>query len=180
MVGSEFDGPPNLRDIPGLDAYATQVLTSPSTSLSFEQNNRTVYFNSRLVEDFDWYLVVLEDEIVGEARIQKTMLINIAISLGGITILVLIIAGITIGNDQKKLEAMAMTDKLTGVANRQMFDFLFNQAFKSNQRRKTALSVLIIDIDHFKNINDTYGHPAGDQVLQGLTKGGLGDVLGGG
>jgi len=175
LVGSEFDGPPNLRDIPGLEVYATQILTSPSTSLSFEQNNRTVYFNSRLVEDFDWYLVVLEDEIIGEARIQKTMLINIAISLG-ITILVLIIAGITIGNDQKKLEAMAMTDKLTGVANRQTFDFLFNQAFKSNQRRKTALAVLIIDIDHFKNINDTYGHPAGDQVLQGLAKG-ISDIL---
>lgn len=175
LVGSEFDGPANLREIPGLNTYATQILTSPSTSLTFDQDNHTAYFNSRLVEDFDWYLVVMEKETAGESRIQKTMLINIAISLG-ITIIVLIIAGITIGNDQKKLEAMATTDKLTGVANRQMFDFLFNQAFKSNQRRKTALAILIIDIDHFKHINDTYGHPAGDQVLQGLAKG-LGDIL---
>ncbi len=175
LVGSEFDGPDNLREIPGLKSYVTQILTSPSTSLTFEKNSHTIYFNSRLVEDFDWYLVVLEKETAGEVRIQKTLLINIAISLF-ITIIVLVIASVTLGNDQKKLEAMATTDKLTGVANRQMFNFLFHQALKSSLRRNTPLAILIIDIDHFKNINDTYGHPAGDQVLKVLAKG-IGDVL---
>lgn len=175
LVGSEFDGPDNLRDIPGLKAYVTQILTSPSTSLTFERNSHTIYFNSRLVEDFDWYLVVLENETAGEVRIQKTLLVNIGISLC-ITIIVLVIASVTLGNDQKKLEAMATTDKLTGVANRQMFNFLFHQALKSSLRRNTPLSILIIDIDHFKNINDTYGHPAGDQVLKVLAKG-ISEVL---
>ena len=169
LVGSQFDGPDNLRSIPGLSIYTTQILTSPSTSLTYQQDKHTYYFNSRLVEDFNWYLIVLEKETAGEARIQKTLLINIAISLG-ITIIVLSIAGITIGNYQKRLEAMATTDKLTGLTNRQMFDFLYKQAWKANQRRKTDLSTLIIDIDHFKQINDTYGHPAGDQVLQAVAK----------
>lgn len=71
---------------------------------------------------------------------------------------------------------MATTDKLTGVANRQMFDFLFNQAEQANRRRNMPLSVLILDIDHFKYVNDTYGHQAGDQVLQNLATG-LGDVI---
>jgi len=175
LVGHAFDGPKNLRDIPGLKDYTTQILTSPSTSLTFQQDNQTFYFNSRLVEDFDWYLVVLENETRGEARIQNTMLVNIAISLA-ITTVVLIIAGVTIGNDQKKLEAMATRDRLTGVANRHMFDFLFGQALKANQRHNSALSVLLLDLDHFKQVNDTYGHQAGDQVLQTLAKG-VGEVL---
>lgn len=175
LVGQDYAGPDNLREFPGLGTYTTQILTSPSTALTFEQEGQSYYFNSRLVEDFDWYLVVLEKETAGEARIQQTLLLNIAISLG-ITVLVLIIAGATIGSYQKKLEAAATTDKLTGVANRQMFDFLYDKARKSSLRRKTALSLLLIDIDHFKHINDTYGHPAGDQVLQALART-LGEAL---
>lgn len=175
LAGSEYDGPAKLREIPGLKPYATQILTTPGSSLTVNHNNRTFYFNSRLVEDFNWYLIVLEQETAGEARIHNTMMVNIAISFA-ITIIVLIIAGVTIGNDQKKLEAMATTDKLTGVVNRHMFDFLFAQALRAGKRRNTSVTVLIIDIDHFKNINDTYGHPAGDQVLQTLTAG-LGEVL---
>jgi diguanylate cyclase (GGDEF)-like protein len=169
LVGKEFDEPENIRDIPGLKAYATQILTSPSTALTYKQNGQIVYFNSRLVEDFNWYLIVLQNETVGESRIQTTMLINIAISLV-ITLIVLAIAGVTLGNDQKKLEAMATTDKLTGLVNRQLFDILFNQAISSCRRHKTPLALLLIDIDYFKAVNDSYGHQVGDQVLQAVAK----------
>lgn len=165
LAGSAFSGASNLREIPGLKSYATQILTTPGTTLNVDQGSDTFYFNSRLVEDFDWYLIVMEHETDGEARIHNTMMVNIAISFA-ITLVVLIIAGITIGNDQKKLEAMATTDKLTGVVNRHMFDFLFRQALKAGLRRQTGLSVLLIDIDHFKNINDSYGHAIGDRVLK--------------
>ena len=169
LVGSQYQGPDKLMDIPGLANHVRQILTTPSTALTFKQDNHRYYLNSRLVEDFNWYLVVLEKETAGEIRIQKTLLINIGISLV-ITVIVLCIAAMTIGNYQKKLETMATTDKLTGLTNRQMFDFLYKQAWKANQRRKTALSILLLDIDHFKKINDTYGHPAGDQVLQAVAK----------
>jgi diguanylate cyclase (GGDEF)-like protein len=178
LVGKEFHEPLNLRDFAGLKRYATQILTSPSMALTFERDNHKIYFNSRLVEDFNWYLIVMENETLGEVRIHNTMIFNIAISLG-ITIIVLIIAAVTLGNDQKKLEAMATTDKLTGVPNRQMFDFLFAQFSKSSLRRKTPLAILLIDIDHFKFVNDSYGHLAGDQVLQHLAKG-FTEVLRGG
>ncbi len=167
LVGNGYKGPQNLRNFPGLAPFVTQVLTAPSSSLSFDNGHRKVYFNSRVVEDFNWYLIVLEQGAAGEQRIENALWINIAISLI-ITLVVLTIAGITVGNYQKKLEALATTDRLTGLTARQMFDVLFNQAYKANLRRRTALSVILIDIDHFKQVNDTYGHPAGDQVLRGV------------
>lgn len=169
LVGNGFEGPEDLRMIEGLEPYVTQILTSPSSSLSFNSKKQKVYFNSRLVEEFNWFLVVLENSTPGEARIHKTLIINIAISLA-ITLVVLIIAGITLGRYQKILETMATTDQLTGLTARQMFDFLYPQIYKANLRRNTPLSLLLIDVDHFKQVNDSYGHPTGDQVLQGIAQ----------
>ena len=60
----------------------------------------------------------------------------------------------------------AETDALTGIANRRAFDQTLKQALGAAVRNRTALSLLLIDIDHFKKFNDTYGHSLGDQVLK--------------
>ena len=169
LVGNGVQCPDNLRKIEGLMPYVTQVLTSPSSSLTIEQEGKQTYFNSRLVEEFNWYLVVLEHGTPGEGRLYGTLLMNIIISLI-ITLIILVIAAMTLGNYQKKLETLATTDRLTGITSRQMFEILYKQAYKSNLRRQTPLALLLIDIDHFKQVNDTYGHPAGDQVLQGVAQ----------
>jgi diguanylate cyclase (GGDEF)-like protein len=169
LIGNGFSGPKNLREMEGLEPLVTQILTSPSSSLTIEQHGQKVYFNSRKVEEFNWYLIVLEHGTPGEARLHQTLLVNIAISLI-ITLIILAIAAMTLGNYQKRLETMATTDRLTGITSRQMFEVLYNQTHKTNLRRQTPLSLLIVDIDHFKQVNDTYGHPAGDQVLQGVAR----------
>ncbi|MEM6502962.1 MAG: diguanylate cyclase [Cyanobacteria bacterium P01_C01_bin.89] len=64
-----------------------------------------------------------------------------------------------------KLERLAKTDPLTGIANRRHWLTLANQEFKRAQRYESSFSILLIDLDHFKSVNDTYGHHAGDQVL---------------
>jgi diguanylate cyclase (GGDEF)-like protein len=61
---------------------------------------------------------------------------------------------------------MATTDKLTGAASRQVFDIIFDRAVKAAERRTRPLSMINIDIDHFKAINDSYGHQGGDVVIQ--------------
>ncbi len=70
---------------------------------------------------------------------------------------------------QKELElrltGLATTDPLTGVNNRLQFNELGNKEIKRSKRSGLPLSVLMLDIDHFKHINDTYGHAFGDEAL---------------
>ncbi|MFJ4385760.1 diguanylate cyclase domain-containing protein [Pseudomonas sp. NPDC089408] len=66
----------------------------------------------------------------------------------------------------QKLERLAMHDALTGLANRRSFDEALAQEIRTAQRHATQLTLLMIDIDHFKRYNDSYGHPAGDACLQ--------------
>ncbi len=75
-----------------------------------------------------------------------------------------------IQKDKAKLEAMAYTDPLTGVYNRRHFYGLVNNFSDISRREQKASTILILDIDKFKNINDTYGHDAGDRVIQELAK----------
>lgn len=66
----------------------------------------------------------------------------------------------------KELEKLVNTDTLTKIANRRALFRLAEQEFSRAQRYGYIFSVLILDLDHFKNINDTYGHDLGDQALQ--------------
>ncbi|HKA45285.1 MAG TPA: diguanylate cyclase [Burkholderiales bacterium] len=66
----------------------------------------------------------------------------------------------------RQLQALANQDSLTGIANRRSFDFLITQHFAQAARQRTALSVVLCDVDHFKAYNDRYGHVAGDECLR--------------
>lgn len=78
---------------------------------------------------------------------------------------------------QLKLESMnealsheSRTDRLTGLNNRGSFDEFFAEEFDRALRRNRPLSVLLMDIDHFKKLNDTFGHAHGDEVLRRVSK----------
>jgi two-component system cell cycle response regulator len=64
------------------------------------------------------------------------------------------------------VEAMAITDPLTGLFNRRRFADVLKREFAVTRRYRNTLSCLLIDLDHFKQINDRFGHDAGDQVLK--------------
>ncbi len=69
---------------------------------------------------------------------------------------------------EDKLEELATTDSLTGLKNRRKFDQEIDSEWRRALRHRSPLSLLMIDADHFKAYNDTYGHQAGDQVLVGI------------
>lgn len=68
----------------------------------------------------------------------------------------------------KEVGRLAMTDGLTGLFNHKHFQEMLLMEFQRTERMPQTLSLMLIDIDHFKKINDSYGHPAGDMVLASL------------
>jgi len=69
-----------------------------------------------------------------------------------------------------KAKELARVDEMTGIANRRAFLEQGEKIIQNSKRYQTPFSLVIMDIDHFKNINDTYGHAAGDLVLVSLVK----------
>ena len=101
-----------------------------------------------------------------------------AIRIGAImTALVLFVLGVTLflareigrrAGAEEKLEELATTDALTGLKNRRKFDVAIDSEWRRAARHKMPLALLMIDADHFKSYNDSFGHQAGDQVLIGV------------
>jgi diguanylate cyclase (GGDEF)-like protein len=69
---------------------------------------------------------------------------------------------------QQDLLDQAVTDPLTGASNRRHMDMALTEMLERNRRTGATASLLVIDIDHFKKINDAYGHDVGDTVLKGM------------
>ena len=70
----------------------------------------------------------------------------------------------------RELEELSVTDKLTGLANRRKLDQVLEEEFIRARRYDVEFSVAIMDIDHFKDVNDHHGHAAGDLVLEAMAR----------
>jgi diguanylate cyclase (GGDEF)-like protein len=100
------------------------------------------------------------------SRIGVIMLVLVLFVLGGAMFLAREISRRALAED--RLEEMATTDSLTGLKNRRKFDAEIDTEWRRAARQRTPLAILMIDADHFKSYNDSYGHQAGDQVLVGI------------
>jgi len=76
----------------------------------------------------------------------------------------------TLQHQNESLKFQATTDKLTGLANRAAFEHQSQELWEQAAKDQTPLALLLIDLDKFKSVNDTYGHPAGDEVLRCVGK----------
>lgn len=170
LRSSQFQQDIYLQNKAGLDQLFLQILSNPSASGSYDaKDGNTIYLNSRLVPEFDWFLIVEQINDPATAKIETALWINIAVSLA-ISICVLLVLHFTLRGYQRRLELMATKDKLTGATSRQVFDWVFKRAQKTALRKDWPLSMIVLDIDHFKNINDQYGHQFGDQVLKSVSQ----------
>ncbi len=79
-------------------------------------------------------------------------------------------AGARIVGLQKRLQELSLTDSLTALRNRRAFDQHLPSALEHSRRYTRPLSLAVIDVDHFKSVNDTFGHDAGDAVLRGIAE----------
>ncbi len=77
---------------------------------------------------------------------------------------------LNIQKQQKAIKYLSVTDELTGLFNRRMLKYRLEESFAVVHRYDSPLTCLMLDIDYFKKVNDTYGHMAGDLVLQELAR----------
>jgi diguanylate cyclase (GGDEF)-like protein len=112
-------------------------------------------------------------DIIAQIKASKTYIVVFAlIVLITITLVILLISNQLISElrrAEKRLYEMATRDFLTGLHNRREGLRRFREEISKSRRNQQSLTLIILDIDHFKNVNDTYGHLAGDMVLQQLT-----------
>ncbi|NIB39270.1 GGDEF domain-containing protein [Pseudomaricurvus alkylphenolicus] len=168
LHGAEYDTRDNIRQIPGLRDLATNILTNPSGSFEYRRKGREVFLQSRYVPQLDWYLLV-EEERHGDSNVIQALWLNLGLSLV-ITVVVIVLVYFSIRGYQQKLERMATTDALTGTTSRHAFDPVLEQMLQLSVRRNLPLSVLMVDVDLFKQVNDIHGHLMGDRVLKEVAR----------
>ncbi|WP_168014466.1 GGDEF domain-containing protein [Halomonas salinarum] len=133
-----------------------------------------------LTEEIEYSLAYIYSELHtlmmrGASEQQKIMSVmtKIIIALGALVLVVIIgllIAIEKILGQQSALEHLSVTDDLTGLDNRRAATSKARQTLTLGRRSGAPVSLAIIDIDHFKHINDQYGHPLGDLVLKQLAQ----------
>jgi diguanylate cyclase (GGDEF)-like protein len=160
----------NLGDLPGVK----RVLSEPSgsyTGLATPLHSPRLY----VWRDGTRPLVVIVgkpwSDIYRLWRIEATRIGAIMAALAVFVLGVSLFLGREItrrAEAEEKLEELATTDALTGLRNRRKFDDAIAAEWRRAARQKRPMALLMIDADHFKTFNDTFGHQAGDEVLIGI------------
>lgn len=151
----------------GLGAIADEVLRPrvKPESFEFDRNGEHILLSALYVPEFEWYLLVEQNEgnALRAARdnLYRTLLI------GGIASLLIILLCVALVNHyQGRLESLIKTDPLTGAVNRRGLEEAFELAVNRNERNGTDYTMVLIDLDGFKDINDRHGHLEGDRILR--------------
>jgi diguanylate cyclase (GGDEF)-like protein len=167
--GSEEQPPVALRQSPGLGPQMDRILQEKRGSYQYEADGDNHILHVNYLPEIKWYLFVEQNESVALAGIRKTLYVNLAISLA-VTLIVVFLTHLALMRYQGRLEEMASTDKLTGLLNRHAFTILIDKLLAEYRRAPQPISMLLIDIDRFKEINDRHGHLTGDDVLAAVAQ----------
>lgn len=156
---------PDLRARPGLRDLIDRILIEKNGGYQYQAKGANYLLNVHYIPELNWYLFVEKDEAEALVEVRKTLYVNLGICLL-ITGLVVMLMTLSLGRYQRRIEEMASTDKLTGLFNRQAYAILMNRLLAEHARQPRPVSLLLLDLDHFKLINDRDGHAMGDQVLR--------------
>jgi diguanylate cyclase (GGDEF)-like protein len=158
-----------LSELDSMKDLVSRLPKPHSGSYEYSVQDQGHFLNVRFIPELNWYLFVdkREDSALGEIR--QSLYLNLLICLL-VTLIVLALLNRVIKRYQDKIQAQAILDSLTELPNRRGFDLLAAQAMHEARREPKPLTALLLDLDHFKVLNDTYGHLAGDQVLIGFAR----------
>lgn len=170
LFGSKSQPPDSsIREHPGLRDIADRALSQPLGSYQYHDQHGNMLLNVRYVPELDWYLFVERNEDDALRDIRHAFYFNLLIA--AVIGAALLFISVAIGRYQKRMEQIATSDSLTRLPNRQAFEVVADTFMQGMKRSGEALSMLLIDIDHFKQVNDRHGHIVGDQVLVAVADG---------
>ncbi|MBL4680435.1 MAG: GGDEF domain-containing protein [Pseudomonadales bacterium] len=169
MIKGDFIG-----EVYELDSSVTMIGRSDDVNLtvsdiSISRKHAMVVFREKnfYVSDLDSTNgTFINKELVGSARLLRE---GDKLTVGSVTF------KFSYQDDEdteyhSMLRNMAIKDGLTRIYNKRYFDEMLNKEFDYNRRNNSGLSLVMFDIDHFKSVNDQFGHPAGDFVLKELAQ----------
>jgi diguanylate cyclase (GGDEF)-like protein len=178
------DATSNLIASSGLPPSAGEMLSQPESRLSrFARINRSGSYSltaggqflvSAPIAGTPWRLVVVVPQVQLYVSVDGTSKWLAWVALAGLAVAGLLInmMGLRLVRSRKRLatlnadlQRLARVDVLTGLSNRRDIEETLIAALSSARRHQSNLAILLIDIDHFKRVNDTRGHQAGDAVL---------------
>ncbi|WP_460153935.1 sensor domain-containing diguanylate cyclase [Pseudomonas sp. S2_B07] len=159
----------SLAELDSMKTLVSQLPKPHSGSYEYSVQGQGHFLNVRFIPELNWYLFVDKREDGALSEIRQSLYLNLLICLL-VTLIVLALLNRVIKRYQDKIQAQATLDSLTELPNRRGFDLLAAQAMHEAQREPKPLTALLLDLDHFKALNDTYGHLAGDQVLIGFAR----------
>ena len=167
----------SIVDLPGMKEIAQELLINTESPGNYEFDRETdrIILNSRHMDVLDWFLFVEQSETAALATARMNFFRSVVI--GVVTsILVILLTLATINRYQRKVEHLAVTDELTGIANRRKLEKEFDLLSYRFFRKDIPFSLILLDLDGFKRVNDELGHLQGDEVLQIIARE-IGDVL---
>jgi len=177
------------KDGKRIDIEPFYLMQKPSLTRYVIQKRETIYIADFKAEDAE----VKEDDIIRVPGFDNRTFLGVPLILRGEVIGVLSVQSAqpnaydsnqirlvetiaqqtTIAMDNAKLfekmQEMAITDSLTGLYNRRYFYMILGNEIERAKRYQSSLTLIMIDIDHFKLVNDKFGHLAGDQVLRSVS-----------
>lgn len=161
----------NIHLQPGISNISEDILTVAQHAENFEYDigSEHILLTKRYIPELRWFLIVEQNQ---NKAIESIWLNFIQSSLLGIlvSIVVIIIVISSINYYNSRLEKLAITDELTGTYNRREFSRLFEKAVQNYKKTGQKFSIILIDIDKFKHINDKKGHSEGDKVIKAVTR----------
>ncbi len=168
LHGTNFSKAKSIHEMKGMQAISKQLAQGLTGSYVYENPEHQVFVNTRFVDELDWYIVV-EEANIEETEILRALYGNLTLGI----LLTLIIGWLIhhlVKEHQTQLHMLLTRDFLTDLATRQGFEPVFQQMLKTAKRSKAPLSLLVVDLDHFKAINDRMGHLEGDTVLKEVAR----------
>lgn len=157
----------SIYKLPDMQDLKSKLPKPIGGSYEYDSLGQSHFLNVRYIPELNWYLFVDKREDGALTAVRQSLYLNLLICLI-VTAVVMVLLHRIVRRFQFKIETQATLDSLTGLPNRRGFNVLATRALKEAQQENKPLTAVLLDLDHFKLLNDTHGHLAGDAVLAGF------------